>query len=47
MKDLIKIDIERCWGCAYCVEACPAVVIVMSNYFNKSGFSPASAEHPE
>ena len=47
MKGMIKIDIERCKGCAYCAEACPARVIVMRNYFNKSGFPPAAAEHPE
>ena len=47
MKGMIKIDIERCKGCAYCAEACPVSVIAMSNYFNKSGFSPAAAEHPE
>ena len=38
MKGMIKIDIERCKGCAYCAEACPVSVIAMSNYFNKSGF---------
>ena len=47
MKGMITIDIERCKGCAYCAIACPASVIVMSNYFNKSGFPPAAAEHPE
>ena len=47
MKGMIKIDIERCKGCAYCAEACPAGVLVMSNYFNKGGFSPAASEHPE
>ena len=47
MKGMIKIDIERCKGCAYCAIACPASVIVMSNYFNKRGFPPAAAEHPE
>jgi 2-oxoglutarate ferredoxin oxidoreductase subunit delta len=47
MKGMIKIAIERCKGCAYCAEACPADVISMSNHFNKSGFFPAVAEHPE
>jgi len=47
MKGMIKIAIERCKGCAYCAEACPAAVISMSNHFNKSGFFPAVAEHPE
>jgi 2-oxoglutarate ferredoxin oxidoreductase subunit delta len=47
MKGMIKIDIERCKGCAYCAEACPCRVLEMSNYLNKSGFPPAAAEHPE
>jgi len=47
MKGRIKIDTERCKGCSYCQQACPAGVIAMSNNFNKGGFFPAFAEHPE
>jgi 2-oxoglutarate ferredoxin oxidoreductase subunit delta len=47
MKGRIKIDSERCKGCLYCQEACPARVIAMSNNFNKGGFFPAFAKHPE
>lgn len=47
MKGRIKIDIELCTGCAYCVEACPANVVEMSNYLNKSGVPPAIVARPE
>jgi 2-oxoglutarate ferredoxin oxidoreductase subunit delta len=47
MKGKIKIDTERCKGCAYCEDACPANVIAMKNDFNKSGFFTAFAENPE
>ena len=47
MKGSIIINIERCKGCRYCTAACPAGVITLTNNFNKSGFFPAVAEHPE
>jgi 2-oxoglutarate ferredoxin oxidoreductase subunit delta len=47
MRGRIKIDTERCKGCSYCQEACPASVIAMRTRFNKGGFFPAFAEHPE
>ena len=45
MKGMIKIDTERCKGCAYCPEACLASVLAMSNYFNKSRFHPAAVKY--
>ncbi|MEJ2684774.1 MAG: ferredoxin family protein [Candidatus Sulfobium sp.] len=47
MKGKIKIHIELCKGCAYCVDTCPAGVISIRERFNKSGYFPASAEHME
>jgi len=47
MKGRIKIDVERCKGCSYCIEACPGGVITIRASFNKSGFFPAMAGHPE
>lgn len=43
MKGMIQIDRELCKGCGYCVDACPAGVIVIEEVFNKKGFFPASA----
>lgn len=47
MKGKIAIDRERCKGCTYCIDACPAGVIVISKKFNSSGFFPAEAAKPE
>ena len=47
MKGRIKIDIERCKGCAYCVDACPTGVIKMGAALNKSGFTPPAVAHAE
>lgn len=34
----IKIDIEKCKGCHFCIEACPLKLIKVSNKLNKKGF---------
>jgi 2-oxoglutarate ferredoxin oxidoreductase subunit delta len=47
MKGMIVIDRERCKGCAYCVESCPAAVIIMEKRFNKKGFFTAHVEHED
>ncbi len=31
------IDIERCKGCALCIEACPEKILKMSESFNRQG----------
>jgi 2-oxoglutarate ferredoxin oxidoreductase subunit delta len=33
----VFIDQERCKGCGYCVEFCPAHILAMSNEFNAKG----------
>lgn len=32
------INIERCKGCGFCVEFCPAAVLQMSHNFNQKGY---------
>ncbi|MFC2133644.1 ferredoxin family protein [Bacteroidota bacterium] len=34
----IKIIIERCKGCSFCIEYCPKGVLMMSENFNKKGY---------
>jgi|TARA_B100001971_G_C18201562_1_gene544940 2-oxoglutarate ferredoxin oxidoreductase subunit delta len=34
----IKIDIEKCKGCEFCIDACPIDDIKMSKKMNKKGF---------
>ncbi len=43
----IKIDIERCKGCALCAEACPKRLFAMSTALNPSGAHFAEAERTE
>ncbi len=37
----IVIDIERCKGCGFCVDACPRSLIKISKEINKIGYHPA------
>lgn len=34
----IKIDIERCKGCRYCVLSCPKGLLKISDKFNIRGY---------
>ncbi|MBM3319759.1 MAG: 4Fe-4S dicluster domain-containing protein [Candidatus Eisenbacteria bacterium] len=36
----VHILVERCKGCAYCVEYCPLDVLRMSSRFNRKGYHP-------
>jgi 2-oxoglutarate ferredoxin oxidoreductase subunit delta len=36
----VRIVVERCKGCAFCVEYCPRDVLVMSEEFNSKGYHP-------
>ncbi len=39
----VLILVERCKGCAFCVEYCPKDVLVMSEKFNRKGYHPPEA----
>jgi len=36
----VRIVVERCKGCGFCVEYCPRDVLVMSSEFNAKGYHP-------
>jgi 2-oxoglutarate ferredoxin oxidoreductase subunit delta len=36
----VHILVERCKGCAFCVEYCPRDALVMSEGFNLKGYHP-------
>ena len=36
----VKIIVDRCKGCGFCVEYCPKEVLVLSRGFNRKGYHP-------
>ena len=34
----VEIEVDRCKGCAFCVEYCPLDVLTMSEKFNRKGY---------
>jgi len=34
----VRVLIERCKGCGFCIEYCPKDVLVMSDDFNRKGY---------
>ncbi|MFH1368099.1 MAG: ferredoxin family protein [Elusimicrobiota bacterium] len=37
----IKIETDRCKGCALCIDVCPKKSLIISDKFNKAGHHPA------
>ena len=41
------IDVERCKGCGYCVEACPQKILRMAEEINSMGYHFVESFDPE
>jgi 2-oxoglutarate ferredoxin oxidoreductase subunit delta len=39
-KGSVTVMVERCKGCAFCVEFCPTDVLALSSAFNSKGYHP-------
>ena len=39
-KGEVRVIVERCKGCAFCVEYCPTHILQISKKFNKKGYHP-------
>jgi 2-oxoglutarate ferredoxin oxidoreductase subunit delta len=46
-KGFVTIDSELCKGCGFCIEFCPAGVLVFSEEFNSKGYHPPHVIKPE
>jgi 2-oxoglutarate ferredoxin oxidoreductase subunit delta len=42
LQGQIAIDTERCKGCTFCIEFCPAKCIAMSDQLNLKGYFVAA-----
>jgi 2-oxoglutarate ferredoxin oxidoreductase subunit delta len=47
IKGAVKVDAERCKGCAVCVAACPFDVLALSKEVNSKGYPWATGLHPD
>ncbi|RME27813.1 MAG: ferredoxin family protein [Deltaproteobacteria bacterium] len=43
----VFINRERCKGCGYCVEFCPAKVLELDTEYNQKGYHPPVAARPD
>jgi len=39
-KGLVKIIVEQCKACGFCIEFCPTKVLAFSSHFNSKGYHP-------
>jgi 2-oxoglutarate ferredoxin oxidoreductase subunit delta len=46
-KGIVKIDVERCKACGFCVEFCPTHVLALSSAFNSKGYHPPHVVNSE
>jgi 2-oxoglutarate ferredoxin oxidoreductase subunit delta len=46
-KGKVTINVERCKGCAFCVEFCPTKALALSSDFNAKGYHPPEVISPE
>lgn len=46
-KGTVKIEVERCKACGFCVEFCPTHVLALSSAFNSKGYHPPHVVDPE
>jgi 2-oxoglutarate ferredoxin oxidoreductase subunit delta len=46
-KGYVSINVERCKGCAFCVEFCPTKVLSLSSAFNSKGYHPPHVTAPD
>jgi 2-oxoglutarate ferredoxin oxidoreductase subunit delta len=46
-KGTVKIVVERCKACGFCVEFCPTKALALSQAFNSKGYHPPHMVNPE
>ncbi|MFH0982992.1 MAG: 4Fe-4S dicluster domain-containing protein [Planctomycetota bacterium] len=39
-RGAVRIVVDRCKGCGFCVEYCPKGVLALSEEFNRKGYHP-------
>ncbi len=42
----VRIIVDRCKGCGFCVEYCPKGVLAISEEFNRKGYHPPKVIEP-
>jgi len=46
-RGTVFIEVERCKGCAFCIEFCPQDALELSSDFNSKGYHPPVLAHPD
>lgn len=44
MKEKLYIDVSRCKGCGYCINACPKGAIYTSKHINENGYNSVEVD---